>query len=56
MSEAVIVAGIRTPVGKAGKGSFTHVRSDTLAAIAVRETMKRAPGVKGEDIEDLILG
>ena len=56
MSEAVIVAGVRTPVGKAGKGSFTHVRSDTLAAIAVRETLKRATGVKPEDIEDLILG
>ncbi len=56
MSEAVIVAGVRTPVGKAGKGSFTHVRSDTLAAITVRETLKRAQGVKPEDIEDLILG
>ena len=56
MSEAVIVAGVRTPVGKAGKGSFTHVRSDSLAAIAVREVLKRAPGVKPEDIEDLILG
>jgi acetyl-CoA acyltransferase len=56
MSEAVIVAGVRTPVGKAGKGSFTHVRSDTLAAIVLRETLKRAPGAKAEDIEDLILG
>jgi acetyl-CoA acyltransferase len=56
MSEAVIVAGVRTPVGKAGKGSFTHVRSDSLAAITVREVLKRAPGVKPEDIEDLILG
>jgi acetyl-CoA acyltransferase len=56
MSDAVIVAGVRTPVGKAGKGSFTHVRSDTLAAITVREVMKRAPGVKPEEIEDLILG
>jgi acetyl-CoA acyltransferase len=56
MSEAVIVAGVRTPVGKAGKGSFTHVRSDSLAAMTVREVLKRAPGVKPEDIEDLILG
>ena len=56
MSDAVIVAGVRTPVGKAGKGSFTHVRSDTLAAITVREVLKRAPGAKAEDIEDLILG
>jgi acetyl-CoA acyltransferase len=56
MNEAVIVAGVRTPVGKAGKGSFTHVRSDSLAAITVREVLKRAPGIKPEDIEDLILG
>jgi len=56
MSDAVIVAGVRTPVGKAGKGSFTHVRSDTLAAITVREVLKRAQGVKPEEIEDLILG
>ncbi|MDB5048105.1 MAG: acetyl-CoA C-acyltransferase [Fibrobacteres bacterium] len=56
MNEAVIVAGVRTPVGKAGKGSFTHVRSDSLAAITVREVLKRAPGAKAEDIEDLILG
>ncbi len=56
MNEAVIVAGVRTAVGKAGKGSFTHVRSDTLAAITVREVLKRAPGAKPEDLEDLILG
>ncbi len=56
MSEAVIVVGVRTPVGKAGKGSFTHVRSDSLAAITVREVLKRAPSVKPEDIGDLILG
>jgi acetyl-CoA acyltransferase len=56
MNDAVIVAGVRTPVGKAGKGSFTHVRSDSLAAMTVREVLKRAPGVKPEDIEDLILG
>lgn len=56
MSEAVIVAGVRTPVGKGGKGSFTHVRSDSLSAITIREVLKRAPGVKPEDIGDLILG
>jgi acetyl-CoA acyltransferase len=56
MDDAVIVAGVRTPVGKAGKGSFTHVRSDSLAAITIQEVLKRAPGVKPEDIGDLILG
>lgn len=56
MSEAVIVSGARTPVGKGGKGSFAHVRSDTLAAITVTETLKRAPGIKPEEVDDLILG
>lgn len=56
MSEAVIVAGARTPVGKGGKGSFAHVRSDTLAALTVSETLKRAAGIKPGEIDDLILG
>ena len=56
INEAVVVAGARTPVGKGGKGSFAKVRPDTLAAHCVRETLKRAPGVRGEEIEDLILG
>ncbi len=56
MREAVIVAGARTPVGKGGKGSFTKVRPDTLAAHCVQETLHRAPGVAGQDIEDLMLG
>ncbi|HLP41863.1 MAG TPA: acetyl-CoA C-acyltransferase, partial [Fibrobacteria bacterium] len=56
MNEAVIVAGVRTAVAKGGKGSFTHVRPDSLAAHTVSEVMKRAPGAKPEDLEDLILG
>lgn len=56
MSEAVIVAGVRTAVGKGGKGSFAHVRPDSLAAHTVRELLKRSPGAKAEDLEDLILG
>ena len=56
MSEAVIVAGVRTAVGKGGKGSFTHVRSDSLAAVCVRELLKRVPSAKAADMEDLILG
>ena len=54
--EAVIVAGVRTPVAKGGRGSFAHVRPDSLAAHCVREVMKRAPGALASDIEDLVLG
>ncbi|OZM55997.1 acetyl-CoA acetyltransferase [Lottiidibacillus patelloidae] len=55
MKEAVIVAGSRTPVGKANKGSFRNMRPDDLGAIAVRETLKRADGYDGK-IDDLIIG
>lgn len=55
MREAVIVAGARTPVGKAKKGSLATVRPDDFAAVAVRETLKRAGNYDGP-IDDLILG
>jgi len=55
MREAVIVAGARTPVGKAKKGSLATVRPDDFAAAAVRETLKRAGNYEGP-IDDLILG
>jgi len=55
LKEAVIVAGARTPIGKAKKGSFAQMRSDELAAITVKETLKRAGGYDGP-IDDLIMG
>ncbi|WP_062199583.1 acetyl-CoA C-acetyltransferase [Massilibacterium senegalense] len=55
MREAVIVSGSRTPVGKAKKGSFASVRPDDLAAITVKETLKRANNYDGP-IDDVIIG
>ena len=55
MREAVIVAGARTPVGKAKKGSLAHVRPDDLGALVVKETLKRAGNYEG-NIDDLIIG
>ncbi|MFD1737708.1 acetyl-CoA C-acetyltransferase [Bacillus salitolerans] len=55
MREAVIVAGARTPVGKAKRGSLATVRPDDLGAIAVQETLKRANNYEG-NIDDLIIG
>lgn len=55
MREAVIVAGARTPVGKAGRGSLATVRPDDLGALAIKETLKRANGYDGP-IDDLIIG
>lgn len=54
MREAVIVAGARTPIGKAKKGSLATVRPDDYGALVVRETLKRA-NYNGP-VEDLIMG
>ena len=56
MKEAVIVAAARTPVGKARKGALRHTRPDDLAAAAISEAVRRAPGLKAGEIEDVILG
>ncbi|GLY09523.1 acetyl-CoA C-acetyltransferase [Pseudobacillus badius] len=55
MKEAVIVAGARTPVGRAKKGTLATYRPDDLGAVAVKETIKRAGKYEGE-IDDLIMG
>ncbi|WP_342473227.1 acetyl-CoA C-acetyltransferase [Metasolibacillus sp. FSL H7-0170] len=54
MREAVIVAGARTPIGKAKKGSLATVRPDDFGALVVKETLNRA-GYTGP-IDDLIMG
>ena len=55
MREAVIVAGARTPVGKAKKGTLANVRPDDLGALVVKETLRRAGNYEGS-IDDLIIG
>lgn len=55
MREAVIVAGARTPIGRAKKGTLANVRPDDLGALVVRETLKRAGNYEG-NIDDLIIG
>lgn len=55
MREAVIVSGSRTPIGKAKRGSFVNTRPDDLAAITVKETLKRANNYDGP-IDDVIIG
>jgi acetyl-CoA acyltransferase len=56
MSEAVIVAGARTPMGKGKKGSLRTVRPDDLAAIAIREALRRAPGIEPAEVGDVLMG
>lgn len=55
MSEAYIIDGIRTPIGKL-KGSLSPIRADDLAAIPIKELLRRNPEVNPEAVEDVILG
>jgi acetyl-CoA acetyltransferase family protein len=56
MPEAIIVSAVRTPIGRAGKGTLRTVRADDLAAVAVRAALERVPGLEASLIEDVILG
>src|SRR5699024_9445462 len=53
--EAAIVAGARTPVGRAKRGSHASARPDELAALPGKETLKRADNYDG-NIDDVIFG
>lgn len=55
MKDAFIVDAIRTPIGSFG-GTLAPVRADDLAAIPIRELMKRNPNLDPGAIEDLIFG
>ncbi len=54
-SEAYIIDGIRTPIGKL-KGSLSSIRADDLAAIPIKELLKRNPELDPASVEDVILG
>jgi len=54
--EAVIVSGVRTAVGKAGRGSLVDARPEYMAATVIAEALRRAEPVKAEDIEDVMMG
>jgi len=56
MPEAVIVSAVRTPVGRAYKGSLHAARPDDLAALAIKEAVARVPGLDPREIDDVILG
>src|SRR5262245_32912459 len=56
MAEAVIVSAVRTAVGKAPNGTLRGTRPDELAATAIAEALRRAPGIEPSDVDDVILG
>ncbi|MEA2293049.1 MAG: acetyl-CoA C-acetyltransferase [Solirubrobacteraceae bacterium] len=56
MPEAVIVDAIRTPIGRAFKGSLKDVRADELAAIPLRALQARNPEVDFGHTQDVMMG
>jgi acetyl-CoA C-acetyltransferase len=56
MPEAVIVDAIRTPIGRAGKGSLKSVRADELAALPIRALIERNPDVDFAQTDDVLMG
>lgn len=56
MREVVIVSAVRTPVGKAYKGTLRTTRPDDLGAVAIKGALERVPQLDPREIEDVILG
>jgi acetyl-CoA acyltransferase len=56
MKEAVIVAAVRTAVGKAPRGSLRTTRPDDLAAEVIRDLLARLPQLPPASIDDVIIG
>jgi acetyl-CoA acyltransferase len=56
MPEAVLVAAVRTPVGRAPKGALSTTRPDEMAATALGGALERVPVLDRAEIDDVILG
>jgi acetyl-CoA C-acetyltransferase len=56
MTEAVIVATARSPIGRAGKGSLAEMRADNLTTQIIAAALAKVPQLDPHDIDDLLLG
>jgi acetyl-CoA acyltransferase len=56
MKEVIIASAVRTPVGKAPRGTLRTTRPDDLAAVAINGALARVPQLDRSEIEDVILG
>src|SRR5512142_2147140 len=56
IQDAYIVAAVRTPVGKAPRGMFRHVRPDDMLAHVLRGAVAKVPGLDPHEIADVIVG
>ena len=51
-----VASAVRTPVGRAGKGTLRDTRPDDLAAVVMKEAVRRVPGLEPKDVQDVLLG
>jgi acetyl-CoA acyltransferase len=56
MADIVIAEAVRSAVGRAHKGSLAQRRSDELAGEVIRALLARVPGIKPDEVEDVVLG
>ena len=56
MRDVIIASAVRTPVGRAFKGTLRATRPDELAATAIQGALARTPQLDPKEIEDVILG
>ncbi|HEY1263306.1 MAG TPA: acetyl-CoA C-acyltransferase [Terriglobales bacterium] len=56
MRDVVLVSSVRTPVGRAFKGTLRSTRPDDLAAVAIKGALERVPQLDPKEIEDVIFG
>ena len=56
MRDVIIASSVRTPVGRAFKGTLRATRPDELAAVAIKGALERVPQLDPKEIEDVILG
>src|SRR3954452_4768353 len=56
MRDVIIASSVRTPVGRANKGTLRSTRPDELAAVAIKGALERVPQLEPREIEDVILG
>src|SRR5271165_2361540 len=56
MREVIVASSVRTPVGRAFKGTLRATRPDELAAVAIKGALERVPQIDAREIEDVIMG
>ncbi|MSP16469.1 MAG: thiolase family protein [Myxococcales bacterium] len=56
MADVVIVAAVRSAVGRALKGTLAQTRPDELAGQVIRAALAKVPALAGVDVDDVVLG